>query len=137
MSLEVIKFGDPIKGAEKGIDEVVLVKLIKITAKAKSLAPEEFGVLRGSIMYRTKDTEGGHSEGPVLGPIGGKVRGIVGSAVLYATYQEFGTRYMPPQPFLRPAIALHGFNKDVKEVEQAMNDAMKASLKQRFKKRFF
>lgn len=30
--------------------------------------------------------------------------GYVGSSVIYSIYQEFGTRYMAPQPHFRPAI---------------------------------
>ena len=136
MSVDFYKFGDPLKGAEKGLEEIVLIKAIKITAEAKSRAPYDDGILRGSIMYRTAKKVGGHEKGPTIS-LPGKALAVVGSALYYALYQEFGTRYMPPQPFLRPAIALHGFNKDLAEVTAKLNEAMKASLKTRFKVKFF
>jgi len=138
MSVELIKYGDPVESANDGIEKVILEKLIKITAEAKSRCPVgETTRLRNSIMYRTKDQMGGHSDGPMLSAQPKKFQGIVGTAVLYGTYQEFGTRYIPPQPFLRPAIAIHGFNKDVKEVTAIMNNVMRAKMKDRASFRFF
>lgn len=49
------------------------------------------GRLRGSITWRL----GADSFGPYAD---------VGSAVLYAPFLEHGTQYMPPYPFLRPAL---------------------------------
>lgn len=78
-----------------------------VTTQAKSLAPVDKGMLRASIMYKTAGGKSGGLEG---GPrltsepkVGG---GVVGSNVDYAVYQEFGTRHMAPQPFLRPAVEI-------------------------------
>lgn len=58
---------------------------------AKMLAPVDTGRLRNSITHAPegKDTE------------------IIGSAVEYAPYQEFGTRRTKAQPFLKPAVLNH------------------------------
>ena len=126
MGWEFIKYGDPMKGAENGIEEVNLLKLIRITATAKSLAPVDTARLKNSIQYKTSE-QSGCGEG-VLNVFPKKGEGYVGSNVKYAIYLEFGTRKMKPQPFLRPAIALEGFGKDVNEVIAKMNKEMESAL---------
>ena len=81
---------------------VVLEICVRVKAEAVNLAPVApvgGGRLKGSIDYRIEgDT------------------GYVGSPVEYAIYQEFGTRYMAPQPFLRPAIAKVVYNQSTQTV---------------------
>lgn len=78
-----------------------------IVDEAKRLAPYKTGQLRGSIRV-VDDREGlllyGRlSQGIAIyvGPVGS----IEDGDVYYAKFQEFGTRYMRAQPFMRPAIA--------------------------------
>lgn len=64
---------------------------IQVDRRAKQLCPVDLGRLKSSITWRLgRDSRG--------------LLGIVGTNVEYAPYQELGTRYMPAQPFLRPAL---------------------------------
>lgn len=85
------------------LEKIVQLEIAnRMVTEAKSLAPVDKGRLRNSIRY--------WEEANTI---------LVGSDVLYAIYQEFGTRYMSPQPFLQPAahivenpsISLAGINK--------------------------
>jgi HK97 gp10 family phage protein len=86
---------------------------IKIAGRAKNIAPVDMGRLRNSIMWRVYKKEGG------LNDMGGEIHdkrltffpanqteGYVGCNLAYSIYQEFGTRNMAPQPFLRPAVEM-------------------------------
>lgn len=109
-------------GATEGLKAAIVVTMIRLHAQAVSAAPSDKGQLRNSIMWRkgwSSDVfgfpaEGGFNEaGPnkkgnneqaavkIEAPNG--LEGLVGTAVLHGTYQEFGTRYMKAQPFMRPA----------------------------------
>lgn len=118
------KFGDPLSGADEGIDAAVLKTCAKITTQAKELAPVDKGDLRQSITYSTYLVKGN------LNSVPGKREGYVGSMLDYAVYQEFGTRKMRPQPFLRPAIALVA-GKDLEDVAHYINNAMNKWVKGR------
>jgi HK97 gp10 family phage protein len=59
-----------------------------IEAQAKVRAPVDTGLLKNSIQSRRE----------------GDLRHIVESPVHYSVYQEFGTRKMPAQPFMLPAV---------------------------------
>jgi len=69
----------------KALDTSALV----VKGQAKMLVPVKTGNLRASIGTRTD-----------------KIRqeAWVGSPVEYAPYQEYGTKYMQAQPYLRPAL---------------------------------
>lgn len=60
-----------------------------VKASAKDEAPVLTGILRGSISSRLD-----------------KLRNemIIGPNVEYGVYQEFGTKYMKAQPYMRPAL---------------------------------
>lgn len=125
MSVEIIKYGDPLKGSEDSINNANIELLIRVTAQAKTLCPVDSGILRSSIMWRVPGKEGGHEDGKVLEAKPAKDGGLVGSATEYAAYIEFGTRYMHAQPYLRPAIILeilgpNGKNTMKKEAIDAM-----------------
>jgi HK97 gp10 family phage protein len=66
-------------------------RALRIEAAAKRLCPVDTGRLRASITHE-------------LGRDGQGMFALVGTNIDYAIYQEFGTRYMAAQPFLRPAI---------------------------------
>lgn len=59
--------------------------------QAKRLCPVDTGRLRASIRH-------------TLAVEDDEIVCYVGSDVVYAIYQEMGTRFMPAQPFLRPAV---------------------------------
>ena len=85
---------------EKGIVEI----LANVVGKAKALAPvaeKNGGRLRSSITWVTSKQKAG---GENLNVSPKAHEGYAGSSVYYAIYQEFGTRKMKPQPFMRPAI---------------------------------
>ena len=64
----------------------------RVETRAKVLAPVDTGRLRSSITWALLvDGRGLYAE--------------VGTNVLYAIYQELGTRHHRPQPFLVPALA--------------------------------
>lgn len=104
MSAEIITYGDLEKSVEDGNEKAILKLVTKVTALAKTGAPVDTGQLRGSIMGKVVGKEYGHQEGPQLSVAPKKFEGYVGSALLHAIYNEFGTRRMPAQPFLRPAV---------------------------------
>lgn len=69
----------------------ILRQVVQFTADTEQeMAPVLTGALRDSI------------KGYVLGPENGLVR-AGGGSVDYGPYQEYGTRYHGPQPFVRPA----------------------------------
>ncbi len=65
--------------------------LFLIEGDAKLKCPVDTGTLRRSIMVEAKAT-GPHD-----------AEGRCGTNVEYGPFVEFGTRFMAPQPFLRPA----------------------------------
>jgi HK97 gp10 family phage protein len=112
-------------GAEEAMKSAIVQTLIQVHANGVALAPVDLGQLRNSIMWRKSwgsDSFGYPSEGGFNSAGGeaatdtievptGELEGVVGSAVEYATYQEFGTRWMAAQPFMRPAAdAVRGFS---------------------------
>lgn len=133
---EIIQFGNPIKGAEEGIDKAINETIAEIATQAKALAPvnkkKDGGRLRNSIMYKGPGLTGGFNDYPGVKANGSeKLKsvatdgvGYVGSNLDYATYQEFGTKDVPPQPFLRPATASVA-GKNLEEIAKVMNAEMK------------
>jgi HK97 gp10 family phage protein len=112
MSSEVIinKNTFALKGGEEGLKESILQTAIRVHAGATSKAPADTGALRNSIMWRTSwdgdggfNSQGGARADEKLTERPGEDEAIVGSGMSYATYQEFGTRYMKAQPYMRPA----------------------------------
>lgn len=78
-------------GPDEAVGKDLLRRTVKVERRAKQAAPVDTGRLRSSITSRlATDSQG--------------LVGIVGTNVSYAIFQEFGTRYMAAQPFLRPAL---------------------------------
>jgi HK97 gp10 family phage protein len=50
---------------------------------------------------------------------------IVGTDVEYSVYEEFGTRYRPPHPYLRPAL-----DEKKGEAQKVIRDAFAALIEQ-------
>ena len=109
VTVEIIK-KDMAKVFELAAQAGVLEACIMATNEAKTLAPVDDGMLRNSIMWKTNqrtggfNNSGGEKASKQITPEPQKLEGYVGSNLEYAVYQEFGTRKMRPQPFLRPAI---------------------------------
>ena len=79
-------------GSVDGPSGKALAKLgVRVTTRAKQLAPVDTGRLRSSIAME-------------IGTDNGDVVVRVGTNVHYAPYLEFGTRRMTARPFMRPAL---------------------------------
>lgn len=117
-----------IKANEAGTDNGLLKTAILVTNQAKALAPVDKGQLRGSIMWKGTKKSGGLTDGSKL-TVRPKSGYIVGSATEHAVYQEFGTRKMSAQPFLRPAIDIitRGVTAS-KAMAKAMLDPVKKAV---------
>ena len=142
----IIQFGDPIKGANAGIDKAINETLAAITTEVKEISPtnkkKDGGRLRNSWMYRGPGKDGGFNDSPGIKARGGdKLRsiatngvGYVGSNLDYATYQEFGTKNMKPQPSLRPAVAsVNG--EGLKSIAKTINEEVKKWTEQSAKRK--
>jgi len=105
-------------GADESLKAAIVVTCNRVHAEAVQNAPVDQGRLRNSIMWAKSwgddafnfpDSDGFNSQSGDSAPGSAKIEpgngleGYVGSGLEYATYQEFGTRYMPAQPYLRPA----------------------------------
>lgn len=75
------------KGAKRGMTRGVL----RVQRSARENAPVDTGRLRASIAYRVESLAAG-------------VRGIIGSAVHYAPYQEWGTKHFAGRHYMSRAI---------------------------------
>lgn len=97
-----------IRAIDGTLEEGILKTAIEVTAQAKDLCPVADymgGNLKGSIQWKTdKGQSGGDTSSTALTEQPPKNGAIVGTPVEYAVYQEFGTRKMNAQPFLRPAM---------------------------------
>lgn len=140
----IIRKGNPSKGVRQGNRKSVLGLVHLGVAQAKALAPVDKGQLRNSIMGKANDDkaigfnqEGGEKATLKLQETVSDGQGVVGSAAEYAVWQEFGTRKMAPQPFLRPALSiLRG--ADAKEVIKKTNaEQMRGALKEGQKRETF
>lgn len=111
-----------IDGVEKGI----ITLCSNIRSQAVVLAPVDTGELRNSIVWKTSKANIGEIAG-VAEPE--EMEGYVGTGLEYAPYQEFGTRRMAPQPFLRPAIAIEAKGeKGVNVMKKRMDEILKGKL---------
>jgi len=81
-----------------------------VEGQAKELAAKITGRLQGSITTQGRD-EGRQAQAPaisddVIKRPTSESTVYVGTALEYAPYVEFGTKFMDAQPFLRPALDL-------------------------------
>ena len=109
MTVEIYK-KDISKALEESTMKGILETCIKVVTNAKSISPVDDGRLRNSIMWSIPQLKGGFNNSAgekadkEITPKPQKLEGYVGSNTEYSIYQEFGTRYMAAQPYLRPAI---------------------------------
>ena len=135
MSVDVFTFGDPEKGSNDGKKKANKKLVMKVCAQAKNLAPIDSGNLKGSILWRTPDEEGGFEKGEKIKLKVKEGDAIVGTATEYAPYQEFGTKRMAAQPFLRPAVLIEVAGAaGLKEIKKQLIDTMKKELNNRKRK---
>lgn len=80
-----------LEGTNGPIAKDLTRRAIKVEGQAKRLCPVDTGRLRASITHDVdKDDQG--------------IYAMVGTDVHYGPYIELGTRFMRPQPYLRPAL---------------------------------
>jgi len=130
--ITIIEYGNLKKGVIDGVEKGLQKVAIKVVAQAKSLAPVDTARLRNSISYALADGFKGGANGdasPItVTPPNGSA--YVGTNVDYAVYQEFGTRRMAPQPFLRPALDIVVNGADgLQAMAKAMNNSVKRETK--------
>src|SRR5208283_4471644 len=81
----------------RAIDKIIDDKMVQtgelVVTRARALAPVDTGALRESIDWIIIYDEGGGRH---------ELKITVGE--FYGIYQEFGTRNIPPHPFIRPAL---------------------------------
>lgn len=97
---------EAINGNTEGTLKGMLATAIRVTTQAKKLAPVDKGQLKGSIMWKSSTGRGGITDGKSITEDVKPNEIIVGTATEHGVYQEFGTRKMPGQPFLRPAVEI-------------------------------
>lgn len=129
--IEFSKNPDILKIIEEGVEKGIATICSNVRSQAVDLAPVALvngGRLKNSIVWKTsKEGQGDPLPGE---PTPKKLNGYVGSAVEYAVYQEFGTRYMAPQPFLRPAIAIKALGRRGADVmKEKMDEEARGKLK--------
>jgi HK97 gp10 family phage protein len=136
-------------GGLEGLRAAIVQTMVRVRSQAVSLAPVGEGELRNSLMWRkgwdndlfSFPREGGFNEA------GGKSanvkltvepernEGVVGTAVEHGIYQEFGTRFMRAQPFMRPSVdAIRGASAS-EIAKQWGREAMERAFKRRQSKR--
>lgn len=87
-------FGDRIQRfIDDRIDRQMHAMGEAVVARARQLAPVDTGALRESISYVVAYNEGG-----------GRHTLSIQVGMPYGVFQEFGTRSIPPHPFIRPAL---------------------------------
>lgn len=128
--------GDPILGVTEGNDRGLTESAIYVTNQAKVIAPVDLGAGRNSIMYKLANGENdgfnnstGESAPAKLTSTPKAGSAFVGSNLLYMTYQEFGTRFMQPQPWLRPSGESLTIDIPAEQSKEAMSKALKKGVK--------
>jgi HK97 gp10 family phage protein len=101
-----------------------------ITAQAKLFTHVQTGALRNSEMWKFQTEEGGFNDSPGETAkdkieVPSDKSAYVGVKIMYGPYEEFGTRYMAPHPYMRPAILIYTGQRGVKEVIEMINAEMK------------
>lgn len=112
-----------LSGVTEGTYQTLLATAINVTAQAKNICPvavDNGGRLRSSIMWKTSKESGGNTGDDALSSSAGS-GAIVGTSVEYGVYQEFGTKRMKAQPFLRPAV-------DIVVNKASFQDAIKTAM---------
>jgi len=120
MSVSIKQTLDVKKGTVDGVEKSIVQACRLVASQARALTPVDTGNLRSSIGYTTVLEKDGE-----LTTTPKKMVGYVGTPVSYGIYQEFGTRRMAPQPFLRPAAGALAAGSENATVKKIMFNAMK------------
>lgn len=116
----------------RAISQAVRKTAFVIQSSAASSAPVDTGFLKNSIYVVTSDDSSygsGGSSGkkdsyllPEVAKAENKYTAYVAVGANYGIYQEFGTRFMPAQPYFYPAIdaAAAPFEQVIAAIEQEM-----------------
>jgi HK97 gp10 family phage protein len=132
------------KGAIEGSELAILKTAELIVAQAIDLAQEDTGQLKNSISYVTTTNDGGFNDGSGGEPAPEsarislkpkKLEGYAGTNLDHGVYNEFGTRYMSANPFLRPAGELIKGGELDSVVTRFNREAMKKEFSRRKKER--
>jgi HK97 gp10 family phage protein len=112
---------------QEAVDAALIESGAIIARRAQEMAPYDTGRLRNSITYATR-TASSRVESPALLVDGVKHDGsentvVVGTAVEYARYQEYGTKHMPSMSYLRGALSV-----TQKAVEKTFADNIRRKL---------
>lgn len=107
-----VQFNQVMGTVEEATERAALELAVRIVGQAKALCHVQTGLLRNSIMWKSPKSEGGFNDGS--GEFADKKINVkaekysvwVGSWTHYGPYEEYGTRYRAPHPFLRPAKIL-------------------------------
>jgi HK97 gp10 family phage protein len=137
MSFEVIRNKNIDKLMDMADKKSVLALAVKVCAQAKSLVPWKTGRLRNAIMYKGNNAKGSFNDRSGekadneinVGGLPSDKEVCVGFNLNYGIYQEFGTRKMKPQPFLRPAVALYQGQKAVDIIKKIHDEELRGPLK--------
>ena len=118
---------DAIRAVDEANERGILHFCIAIQGHARDLSPYQTGFLRSSITYKTMLSNGGGKVPLTVNPKKGI--GFVGSNVSYALYQEFGTKNMSANAFLRPAGLIAKNPSQVYEIVELFDNQMDVHLK--------
>ena len=98
------------KGALAGIQKTMVETALKVHASATTIAEKDTSQMANSIMVQTNKEElgfnsvgGQQAATDKLSTKAKELEYYVGTNVDHGVYQEFGTRHMKAQPFMRPA----------------------------------
>lgn len=140
----IIRKGNPSKGVRQGNRKSVLGLVHLGVAQAKAFAAVDEGELRNGVMGKANDDkpigyneEGGEKASQQLQVKVKEGEGVVGDAVAHAIHQEFGTRYMAPQAFLRPSLAITSGAEGKDIILRTNAEQMRGALKEGQKRETF
>lgn len=105
------EFGETAEAITKELEVGMTQACILVQGQAAINAPVDTGLLRGSIVYDVEND-------------GDKIEGIVGTAVEYAPYVEYGTTRQKAQPYLEPALS-----DNTNRIASIMADAVERGLR--------
>ncbi len=127
VGVEVKTVPDRPERFDRAIRKALTTAGMLVEGSAISLVPIDTGRLKGSITYAvrgytSRTRSPAKSKDAVSRPITAYVA-HVGTNVEYAEYQEYGTRKMKAQPYLRPALDMN--RTAIREIfETAMTEAI-------------
>lgn len=133
-------------GARSAIQGASVATAVRLRSEAVDLAPADTGELKNSLMWRKgwgldvfrlppqggfNEAGGGQQATQRIDEPRNSDEVVVGTAIEYGVYQEFGTRYMPAQPYLRPAADVIRGATAAEIAKRWGNEAMDREFRQR------